>query len=103
MSIFAQATASQRRRSRDIAKYVRDDPVTALATAAAAGFILGGGVTRRIGLMMLTIAGRIALHSMATRLIVGIGTDRHDNERQDSASPGSEKHDHGRRASSNPR
>ena len=46
---------------RDMGEYVRGEPLTALAIATVAGFVLGGGVNRRIGLAMLTIVGRIAL------------------------------------------
>lgn len=102
MSISTQASESRLQRSRDVAGCVRDDPIIALAAAVAAGFILGGGVTRRIALMMLATGGRIALKSIATRLIVGIGTGRHDNEERGGASPDSERYDHRRRASSNP-
>jgi hypothetical protein len=64
-----------------VGEYVRDEPLTALAIATVAGFVLGGGVNRRVGLAVLTIAGRIALRSVATGLIVGMVTGTHDDRR----------------------
>jgi hypothetical protein len=76
-----------------VSEYVREEPLTALAIATIAGFVLGGGVNRRIGLAMLTIVGRIALRDVATSLIVGMVTGSRDNRRQDSAKDGSGRHD----------
>lgn len=56
-------------RHRDVSEYVKDEPLSALAMAIAAGFVLGGGVSRRVGLAMLTIVGQIALRSVATSMI----------------------------------
>ena len=64
---------------RSVEEYVRDEPLTALAIATAAGFVLGGGVNGRLGLAMLTIAGRMALRGFATSLLVGMVTGSHDN------------------------
>ena len=83
-------------RRRDLGEYVRDEPFTALAISALAGFVLGGGVNRRIGLAMLMMAGRVALRGAATNLIAGMLLDRQDNRGRDSASPGGEGHDNGR-------
>jgi hypothetical protein len=60
---------------RTIGHYVRDEPLTALAIAAAAGFVLGGGVNRRLGLAMLTIVGRVALRNVAASVITGVITN----------------------------
>ena len=92
MDISANSAA----RHRNVGEYVRDEPLTALAIAAVAGFVLGGGVNRRIGLAMLTTVGRIVLRGVATSLIVGMVTGSHDNRRQDSARPGGGRHDNGR-------
>jgi hypothetical protein len=95
-------SANSAARHRDVGEYVRDEPLTALAIATVAGFVLGGGVNRRIGLAMLTIVGRIALRGVATGLIVGMVTGGNDdgrqdsNRRHDSARPGGGKHDNGR-------
>jgi hypothetical protein len=64
---------------RTIGDYVRDEPLTALAVATAAGFVLGGGVNRRLGLAMLTMVGRVALRNVAASLIAGIITNDNDN------------------------
>jgi hypothetical protein len=48
-----------------VGEYIRDEPLTALAIAAAAGFVVGGVVNRRLGLTMFTIVGRIALRGIA--------------------------------------
>jgi len=54
---------------RDLTEYINDEPLTALAIASAAGFVLGGGVDRRVGLAIFTMVGRIMLRSAATDLI----------------------------------
>jgi uncharacterized membrane protein YebE (DUF533 family) len=74
-------------RRRDVSEFVRDEPLTALAIAAAAGFVLGGGVNRRVGRVILTMVGRIALQSVATSLITGMVVGTHENGRPNSASP----------------
>jgi len=89
-------SANSAARHRDVVEYVRDEPLTALAIAGMAGFVLGGGVNRRIGLAMLTIVGRIALSGVATSLIAGIMSGSNDNLRQDSAGPAGERHGNGR-------
>ena len=70
------------RGTRNVGEYVKDEPLTALAIASVAGFVLGGGVNRRIGLAMLTTVGRIVLRGVATSLIVGMVTGSHDNRRR---------------------
>jgi hypothetical protein len=60
---------------RKVGDYVRDEPLTALAIAAAAGFVLGGGVNRRLGLAMLTMVGRVALRNVAASVIAGVITN----------------------------
>jgi uncharacterized membrane protein YebE (DUF533 family) len=57
---------------RDVSEYVKDEPLTALAMATAAGFVLGGGVNRRLGLAILTILGQIALRSVASSVIAAM-------------------------------
>jgi hypothetical protein len=80
-------------RRRDIGEYVRDEPFTALAISALAGFVLGGGVNRRVGLAVLMMAGRVALRGAATNLIAGMLLERQDNRGHESASPCGEAHD----------
>lgn len=73
----------RRRRDRNIGEYVREEPLTSLAIAGGVGFILGGGATSRIGLALLSIAGRIAMRGAATSFIMGLVTGNHDSQRSD--------------------
>jgi hypothetical protein len=100
-AISADADERLRRRERDVGEFVREEPLTALAIAGAAGFILGGGLNSRIGLALLAIVGRIALRGAATNFIVGLVTDNPDNQNPDRAkargeSHGNRKHDDGK-------
>jgi hypothetical protein len=90
-------------RHRDVAEYVRDEPLTALAIAGVTGFVLGGGVNRRVGLTLLAIVGRIALRAVATSVIVGIVTGEDErarpgnkSRRYERARSGGERNDYGR-------
>jgi hypothetical protein len=94
--LFMDISADSAARHRNVREYVSDEPLTALAIAAVAGFVLGGGVNQRIGLAMLTTVGRIALRSVATSLILGAVTSSGDNRGQDAAAHGSGRHDNGR-------
>jgi hypothetical protein len=73
----------RRRRNRDIGEYIKEEPLTSLAIASGAGFIVGGGANSRIGLALLGIVGRIALRGAATSFIVDLVAGRHDNQRPD--------------------
>jgi hypothetical protein len=64
-----------------VSEYVRDEPLTAVAIAGVAGFVLGGGVNRRLGLAMLTMVSRIALRAVATSMFVGMITGDYDSGR----------------------
>jgi hypothetical protein len=55
-----------------LSEYVREEPLTSVAIAGAAGFIIGGGAKSRIGLAALAMVGRIALRGAVTNLIVGL-------------------------------
>ena len=79
MAISGDATAPGHHRSRDVGDYVRDEPLRSLTAATAAGFILGGGLNSRIGLAMLTFAGRIALRGIVTSTLVELVAGSHDN------------------------
>jgi hypothetical protein len=63
-------------RDRDIGEYIEehinDEPLTALAIAGAAGFILGGGASSRLGLAALAMVAKIALRGAATNFLVGL-------------------------------
>jgi len=83
-------------RHRDVGEYVRDEPLTALAIATAAGFVFGKGLNGRFGLAMLAIVGRIALRGVATSLIVGMVAGSHNSKGQDRVKHGSGRDDDGR-------
>jgi len=84
-----------RRRERDIGEYIREEPLTSLAIAGGVGFIFGGGARSRIGLALLTIAGRIALRGAATSFIVGLVTGNRDIQNPDRTKPRREGHRNG--------
>jgi hypothetical protein len=65
--------------------YIREEPLRSLAVATAAGLILGGGLNSRIGLALLTFAGRRALRGVVTSSLVELITGSHDNGRKLSA------------------
>jgi hypothetical protein len=85
MAISADAAAPRHHRSRDVGDYVRDEPLRSLTVATAAGFILGGGLNSRIGLAMLSFAGRVALRRIVTSALVELVTGSHDNGSEVSA------------------
>jgi hypothetical protein len=70
-------------RDRDIAEYIDDEPLTALAIAGAAGFILGGGASTRIGLAALAMVGKMALRGAATNFLVGLFVPTSDDRRSE--------------------
>ena len=94
--MFVDISANSGTRQPNLGEYIREEPLTALAIATAAGFVLGGGVTRRIGLAVLTMVGQIALRGVATNLIVGMVTGGYDSVGRDSTRHGSKRHDNGR-------
>jgi hypothetical protein len=91
VDISADATVPPRRRPRTVSEYVRDDPLSSVAIAAAAGFIVGGGLNSRIGQAVLAIVGRIALQSAATSLIAGMVAGTDENGRPKSAGPDTDR------------
>jgi len=70
-------SANQAPPRRSLRAYVEDQPLSAIAIATAAGFVLGGGVNQRLGRAMLSVVGRVALRNVAASLIGGLinGTD----------------------------
>jgi hypothetical protein len=61
---------------------VKDDPLTALAIAATAGFLVGGGAGTRAGRTMLALLGRIVAPTAALNFVAGILTGNHDSTRR---------------------
>jgi hypothetical protein len=98
MKTSADSAARQHGGRRDdVGEYVRESPLSSLAIAAAAGFLVGGGFKNRVGLAMLAIVGRIAIQSAASTFIEAIATGNHQNGRSNSGSSGSKGYDKPRR------
>jgi ElaB/YqjD/DUF883 family membrane-anchored ribosome-binding protein len=57
---------------RQVEKSIRDKPLSASAIAAAAGFILGGGMAIRPAAAILVLLGRQAAKETATNLVTGV-------------------------------
>jgi hypothetical protein len=62
---------------------IRRQPLTALTVAAAAGFVLGGGLKSRIGRGLVLVAGRSLIRSAVYGFIAGLVED--DGNRNDDA------------------
>jgi hypothetical protein len=56
-----EAGISPRVADRSWTEIIEEEPIACLAIAAAAGFILGGGMKRSGGLTILTMLGQIVL------------------------------------------
>jgi 1,4-dihydroxy-2-naphthoyl-CoA synthase len=52
-----------------IEESIRERPLPAVAIAAAAGFVVGGGMVTRLGLLTLTLSGRQAARETASNFI----------------------------------
>ena len=52
-----------------IEESIRERPLRAVAIAAAAGFVVGGGMVTRLGLLTLTLSGRQAARETASNFI----------------------------------
>jgi hypothetical protein len=74
-SIQAQSTReledSLRELESTVREYVKDKPLTAVAAAFAAGYVLGGGLTPRLTWMALTAAGRMSLVGLINDVAFG--------------------------------
>ncbi len=92
---ISDAAEKRHRRDRDIADYIREEPLTSLAIAGSVGFIFGGGARSRIGLALLTTVGRIALSGAVTSFVVGLVTGDRDNQNADRAKGRRESHRNG--------
>lgn len=80
----------------EVSEYVRREPLKTLAIAAATGFVVGGGVSGRIGLAILTFVGRNVLRGVATSLIVGMMAGNPGNISRDGAPQDKENYDDAR-------
>jgi hypothetical protein len=63
-----------------VGEYVRETPISAMAVAAAAGFLIGGGLKNRLGLAILGITGRVAIQGAATTFMAALATGNDHNE-----------------------
>jgi len=69
-----QPADQRHRRRRHLEEFVRDEPLTALAIAVTAGFIIGGGASTRAGRAALTFVGRLTVRGVVGNLLVGMLT-----------------------------
>jgi hypothetical protein len=74
------STHSHRKTSRghdlSLTEIVQEQPITSLAVAIAAGFILGGGVRRTHGLALLMLLGQMAMRDAVGNIVNGaLGSD----------------------------
>ena len=51
--------------------FIRDKPIVSAGIAAAAGFIVGGGLTSRAGVALLFLFGRKLAGELTTNLLFG--------------------------------
>jgi hypothetical protein len=72
----------QRQSSRNWVEIVKHDPLTALAIAATAGFLVGGGASTHAGRSMLALIGRIAAPEAMLNLVAGMVMGNHDSTRR---------------------
>jgi hypothetical protein len=82
MRTSAEFALNESRRSRDVREYIRHEPVTALAMAAGAGFIVRGEASARPGLALRAFIGQIAVREAATYFVIGTVADS-DRARRD--------------------
>jgi hypothetical protein len=66
---------------------IRRQPLTALTVAAAAGFVLGGGLKSRIGRGLVLIAGRSLIRSAVYGFVAGL-VENDDNGHHDAVARG---------------
>jgi hypothetical protein len=60
---------------------IRHQPFVALSVAAAAGFLLGGGLKSRVGRGMVLFAGRSVIRSAVLGFIAGLVEIEDDDDR----------------------
>jgi hypothetical protein len=80
---------SDRAHRDDLAEYVKERPLTSLAIAAAAGFILNGGATSRVCRAVAGFVGPIIIRTAASSLVVGLVSGESSAKRAEA------KHQHG--------
>ncbi len=75
----AQLVDGRRRPRRHLEEFVRDEPLTALAIAVTAGFIIGGGAGTRVGRSALGFVGRLAVRGAVGKVLVGMLMGSHEH------------------------
>jgi ElaB/YqjD/DUF883 family membrane-anchored ribosome-binding protein len=58
-----------RAKTTEVVTTIRENPLTAIALAAAAGFVVGGGMASRPGLLILALLGRKAAQEIAINFV----------------------------------
>jgi hypothetical protein len=65
----ASDRARPRRNDLSLTEIIQEQPVTGLAVAMAAGFILGGGMRSTNGLALLALIGQVAMRDALGTLV----------------------------------
>jgi hypothetical protein len=58
-----------RAKTKEVEATIRENPLTAIALAAAVGFVVGGGMASRPGLLILALLGRKAAQEIALNFV----------------------------------
>jgi hypothetical protein len=72
-----QRDSASRNSDRTLIDIVQEQPVVCLAIAAAAGFVLGGGMRRTNGLALLALIGQMAMRDALGNIVNGVLRDNH--------------------------
>jgi hypothetical protein len=72
-----QSESTSRHGDRSLIEIVQEQPVACLAIAAAAGFVLGGGMRRTNGLALLALMGQMAMRDALGQIVNGALRDNH--------------------------
>ncbi len=66
-----QRDSTSRHGDRTLTEIIHEQPVACLAIAAAAGFVLGGGMRRTNGLALLALIGQVATRAALGNIVNG--------------------------------
>jgi hypothetical protein len=72
MDALDDNAALRQRGVQSLNQHVKDAPLSSLAIAVAAGFIVGGGFKNRVGLAVLGLVGRIAIQNFASNFLSAV-------------------------------
>jgi hypothetical protein len=72
-----QRDSTSRDGDRTLIEIIQEQPVVCLAIAAAAGFVLGGGMRRTNGLALLALIGQMAMRDALGNIVSGALRDNH--------------------------